>query len=382
MKWLNRGKEFDRLAEHMMESEEYYIWGNGRTGQFIRQCLGEFIRMPVVIDSAAASDSCTYSSGGGYRVVSPMQVENWIDKKVIIACEAYEEVAGYLRSRGLKENEDFYEGHLFVRIYMVYRNDSVYIRSLDLSITSRCTLKCRNCCLFMPYFKQAMERSYQEIIQDIDCFFMTCDYLWEIKILGGEPLLHPHLSKILNYLLQNYGERICTIMINTNGTVRPSGELLQLMQNEKILVWLADYQVSEKYSEKVADIKKILEKFRIRTHFMKDSWWEDMGFPNEPDRLEDDKMLIERYDQCRYPCRGLREGKLWLCSANDNAVRGGLIRENKTDYFELSDTVDRKALVEFDLGFSEYGYMSLCKLCRGYRSGKRVKAGDQLEMIK
>lgn len=378
MKWLSKGKELDKLAEKIMKYEEYYVWGNGRTGQFMINCLKGLVRIPVVLDSAVSSNSCTTRKGMGYQIISPEQVENWIGKKIIIACEAYEEVAAYLRSKELKENEDFYEGHLFVRTYMIYQKNSVYIRSLDLSITSRCTLKCKNCCLFMPYFKQTMERSYQEIIQDIDCFFMTCNYLWEIKILGGEPLLHPDLNNILKYILHNYGERICTIMINTNGTVMPSNELLQIMQNEKILVWLADYQVSEKYSKKVSDVRKTLENHQIRTHFMKDSWWEDMGFPNECDQLDDDKKLIDRYDQCRYPCRGLREGKLWLCSANDNAVRGGLIQENKNDYFELSGTVDKKALVEFDIGFSEYGYVSMCKLCRGYHSGKQVRAGEQL----
>lgn len=65
MKWLSKGKELDRLAEKIMNCEEYYVWGNGRTGQFMINCLKGLVRIPVVLDSAVSSNLCTTSNGGG-----------------------------------------------------------------------------------------------------------------------------------------------------------------------------------------------------------------------------------------------------------------------------------------------------------------------------
>ena len=91
--------------------------------------------------------------------------------------------------------------------------------SIEIDITYRCNLSCPNCnrsCGQAPSNEQMTIEQIQKFIGEST----ECDIKWKsIRILGGEPTLHPDIIRIL-HLLQEYVERCSpdtSIHLVTNG---------------------------------------------------------------------------------------------------------------------------------------------------------------------
>ena len=78
--------------------------------------------------------------------------------------------------------------------------------------------------------------------------------------------------------------------------------------------------------------------------------------------------LTQTFDRCLTPCREVRGNKLYFCvmarSVSDNLH----FNEGQDDYLDLellkSDNY-KKVLLEFNLGYSEKGYLDMCHRCHG-----------------
>ncbi len=92
---------------------------------------------------------------------------------------------------------------------------STYDKSLLLFITGKCNLNCKNC--FSISTRNAKEMSLDEIKEIIK----TNDEYQKIDLMGGEPLLHPNVLEIIDYLKS----------INKSVSVYTNGKKLDLITN-------------------------------------------------------------------------------------------------------------------------------------------------------
>lgn len=84
---------------------------------------------------------------------------------------------------------------------------------------------------------------------------------------------------------------------------------------------------------------------------------------------ESAEQLIQKFDQCMTPCREMRNGKLYYCvmarTVSDNL--GYHIGED--DFLDLESLPEgdlgRRILLEYNLGYSEKGFLEMCAKCRG-----------------
>ncbi|MGZ4846373.1 MAG: radical SAM protein [Halobacteriota archaeon] len=97
-----------------------------------------------------------------------------------------------------------------------------YTRSrskIEIDVTYRCNLRCANCnrsCTQAPTAEQMTVEQVQQFIKES----INRDVNWEkIRILGGEPTLHPELPEILSLLIEykNYVDSDTRIVLVTNG---------------------------------------------------------------------------------------------------------------------------------------------------------------------
>ena len=96
-------------------------------------------------------------------------------------------------------------------------------------------------------------------------------------------------------------------------------------------------------------------------------WW-NYGFTDALQE-ESEEQLIRKFDRCMTPCRETRNGKLYFCvmarTISDNL--GYHIGEN--DFLDLVSLPDgdlgRRILLEYNLGYSEKGYLGMCARCHG-----------------
>ena len=98
--------------------------------------------------------------------------------------------------------------------------------------TYRCTLKCKLCAAYAPYYKNPDHYEYGFLAKQIDSFFDIVDTVRDFSLSGGEPLLHKDIARLLLKLLE-YKERIKRILILTNGTLLMREELLDVLEENR-----------------------------------------------------------------------------------------------------------------------------------------------------
>lgn len=132
----------------------------------------------------------------------------------------------------------------------------MYINRVDISVTNRCTLNCEGCNMLMSYYCNPQDRKLDEIKRDLDAFFEWVDTVEDMNLLGGEPLLYPELVEVLQYIQNNYRDKIVDIYMFTNGMCNLSEELLDISQKMDVI-----YDVSD-YTYGLPQLEPRLEKFQ------------------------------------------------------------------------------------------------------------------------
>lgn len=104
---------------------------------------------------------------------------------------------------------------------------------------TQCTLKCKECHSYMPYFKSHYMADFETFKKEMDKLLKSVDLILSFRFQGGETLLVKDLAKMVEYACSK--KQIQHIQIISNGTVIPSKELLNAMKPPKVLFCLSDY---------------------------------------------------------------------------------------------------------------------------------------------
>lgn len=114
----------------------------------------------------------------------------------------------------------------------------IYLKSLDVVISEKCSLRCRDCSNLMQYYKKPVNYSPESIFEGVENILKIVDGIYELRVLGGEPFMHPELHRILAGLAALPLEKV---IVYSNGTIPPRPEQLADFANEKIAFLFTDY---------------------------------------------------------------------------------------------------------------------------------------------
>ena len=378
MKWVNKGHEFDTYAEKWVENfnirgNQFYIFGAGLIGREIRDVLEKTNHFSGFIDNDKKKQSLGMN---GAEVIS---LQTYINRGknglIIIAADIRNipVISEQLTCEGLEEGKDFYEHVKFMRdifpILSVYANNQLYLELAQICLTERCTLKCKKCahaCYAVDFRSQDMNIEMAK--KSVDYFFTYVDIIREFVLIGGEPLLYRDLETMIEYIGENYRQKIVAFTITTNGTIMPEQSVLKLCRKYGVTIRISNYSATIKNIEKkYIQLQRKLEENQVMyTIEPKETRWMDYGFETV-DRNNKEDELLQVFDKCKTPCREIRENRLYYCvmarSVSDNLELG----LGKEDYLDLSKLTkeDKKIILEFHRGFSEKGYLDMCNHCNG-----------------
>jgi hypothetical protein len=93
------------------------------------------------------------------------------------------------------------------------------------------------------------------------------------------------------------------------------------------------------------------------------------------------EKLINHFDSCTAPFRGLNNGKFYYCHLNTSAVLTGLFPLNENDYVDMK-SISTDELLKFDLGFTDLGYVTMCDNCNGCNTGIKVPVSYEHQGIR
>lgn len=377
MVYRDIGNELRQEKELWIAFENhFYLWGAaGKGTTFIRRYHNKIsIKAVVDIDSNKQGQQLLE-----VPIISPEEL-NVSDGKIIICTEAYQEVSKYLKELGLRENIDYIDYKRFATIYDWYVEGKVYINRVDISVTNRCTLNCEGCNMLMSYYCNPQDRKLDEIKRDLDAFFEWVDTVEDMNLLGGEPLLYPELVEVLQYIQNNYRDKIVDIYMFTNGMCNLSEELLDISQKMDVIYDVSDYTYGLPQLEpRLEKFQETLSQHQISYVRKKMDFWLDFGFEAADHSGESEEQKIAFFHRCGAPFRGLRDRKFYFCHLEASAIELGEWKEQEGDTFLLEpyDANKRIELLEFNLGYSKRGYPSICMRCKGCCSETKIGVAVQ-----
>ena len=250
-----------------------------------------------------------------------------------------------------------------------YLNKSLlFIRSIDLILTEKCSLKCKDCANLMQYYQEPKNIEKQELIDDLADLMAVADEVNEIRIIGGEPLMNKDFHQI-SKIASSY-DNIKKVVIYTNGTICPPDIKLQELKNEKIFVFITTYGKLSRNAQKLVDK---LEELNIQYNCQPAYGWTECGGIGVWGRTDLENTKIFR-NCCAKHFTTMTDGKIFRCPFSANVERLMAIPEAESDFISLrgirnqthkiEDT--KKKLLWF---LREKPFLSACDSCNGRTYG-------------
>ena len=371
MKWENKGEEWNTFQFQQPEPEKYYVFGAGDIGRGLYVTLSRFQMFAGFIDNNVQKQNNVFC---GQPVHSYQWfLENGKGGTLVIAANEENEVE---ISRQLRENNcRYYLSGIFLHRILPLRlfreRDLLLMNLAQICVTERCTLSCAKCahgCWAVS--RHAEDMKPEEVYFSADSLFSRIDYIHEFVLIGGEPLLYRHLKEAVDYIGGKYRDQMGTFSITTNGTITPDRALLDSCKKHRVLFRVSNYVKAIPALQGQYDkLEKLFSETGVGYSLGKaeEVWW-DYGFS---DTLQEEsaEQLIHKFDQCMTPCRETRNGKLYYCvmarSVSDNLG----YHMGEDDFLDLGSLPEgdlgRRILLEYNLGYSEKGYLDMCAKCRG-----------------
>lgn len=379
MKWKNKGHEFDEMASDYHDifgGRCFYAFGAGIIGARYAESFKYFGVLKGFIDN-----NCE-KQGTSYCEMPVISLKDWEqrykDNTFLVACVDegnYEQIRTQLIAHGLEEGKDFiwYE-EFYNKVFPVlitYEQNKVFLPLVQISLTERCTLKCKKCahaCNLVP--PHTPDLSFEEACQSADSLFSFVDYVQEFVLIGGEPLLYKDLTRIIEYVGVKYRDKMDIFSITTNGTIMPNDELLCLCQKYHIIFRISNYagtipRLEDKYIKMIDKLKSNNISFSF--YPKEEIVWMDYGF-EYVNRNGTPEHLIDVFDKCHTHCHEIRGNRFYFCVMARSVSENMKYSVGKNDYLDLGrleTKKDKKLLLEYFMGYSDKGYLDMCNYCHG-----------------
>lgn len=216
--------------------------------------------------------------------------------------------------------------------------DKTYMRSVDVMITTKCSLKCESCSNLMQYYTDAKNTDSDPTLKALDVLNKNVDHISEFRVIGGEPLMNRDWDKIVNGIIENNPGR--QVFIYTNGTISPKDDKLEKFENNKNINFVITEYGS--LSKNLKNLHDQLNKFKLSFSSTPADHWVDCSTIKHHKRTV--AQVSEVFKQCcvKY-LYTLLNGKLYRCPFIANAANLNAIPDNPADYVNLfSDKGDIK----------------------------------------
>ena len=360
------------------------LYGAGRIGRRVLPVLSQEFSIPFLLDKGHVGEEVC-----GIEVKSPSQGLDDIRKsgtKIVVATMkgAYADIVKDLEAAGLVEYHDFCIFERFAQEWNLRRNNRCVLAKIDTVITSRCTLNCRNCNMFISHTRNRTDFDQVSLKNNFDIFFDSVDFVYEYTLLGGEPFAHKGLTEIILYLEEKYGDRIGKLNLISNGTVVPDQELLQLLKNFQISVHISDYTVTVNYRDRLKQVAKAFDDYQIEYYVIPNNVWKDICYPDKEYCAENP---AEHMQICGHSTHSVNNGRLYWCDPAFAAEEFLGFPSETDDYLDLEKNRKENSKYDASLNIFRYllgdvndrGYMSFCEHCAGIGNDNQsvVTAGLQ-----
>ena len=373
--------DLGKLTEDWNGLESIVLYGAGIVGGICKSLFERVdLKIPFVIDRNPKKQGTEWR---GIPIISYEDAAPRLKGQKIVVMAghtAYGDIAHFLTEQGMEEFRDFCNVGHFMSEWLWTAKQMNCVFHVDMTITTKCTLNCRHCNLFIPYHKEHVNFTFEEMKKTIDLFFERVDYVTYFGLIGGETFLNPDLEAFIRYLGENYRHQIGRITVVTNGTVTPAESLLQAIKKYEMYLSISDYTNMVPYEKMMEELVEKAKEYGIDYYRNPSIVWTDFGFPEHPFQRTPEQ-LEKHLKSCRPNWNALHDGKFYYCNVSWCAEQSGHFKLRDEDFIELEeiepeDKAACRKIVELSRGTS-----SFCRICGGCGADNRnfVVTGEQME---
>ena len=346
------------------------------------------------IDVACFCDGSTkasHSSCCGKEVIyTPDLQSRYEDALILISAAAIKDVVDLLHAMGfsrwiaggvlLKDQDLSQSAELDYRKFAIencivchdgfLNRDKIFIRSVDLIITERCSLRCKDCSNLMQYYQHPRNVETGELLEAIDAFFKVVDAVMDFRLIGGETFMNRQWPVFVERLTT--GRRpsdpdVKRVVLYTNGTIVPNAGQLDCLKDDRVLVIATDY--GEGLSRKLSQLKQLFQQNGIHHHVLQIEEWLDCAGIKAHHRTDDENRQLFKMC-CAKNMLTLSDGKLFRCPYSANAARLSAVPDVKSDYVDLYEAqLDADGILATRKKMRDYlldkDFLTVCDFCSG-----------------
>ena len=237
-------------------------------------------------------------------------------------------------------------------------NNRVVTRSLEVNLVDHCNIRCWGCCALSPMLEE--ESIAPSVLQRDLAVAKTCLEPTYLKLVGGEPLLHPNIVECLTVAKASDVGTILSMTSNGLLLGNAPDELWQLLD----AITISFYPQVALKEPAMTNIRTKAERFSVTLNLKYQDNFVDM---TRSEAMLDERINQAIYDDCwlRRRCHRLESGVLYTCT-RPPAYRK-LFPEQKTEY--LADGIkleNRDGMAEDILAYLISDQpLNTCRNCRG-----------------
>ena len=367
------------MTLELFRDKDVFIFGCGIAGQWLAS-NGDF-KVRGFIDNNLKKNGKVFQS---YKVFSPEQVRGMIEPTDIIlntVLDIQDVIpvidANFPNNKSIAVGEFFNEEKVQINrteasddfieyslkaVEMCHKSyvskDRRFLHSIDIVISEKCSLNCKDCSNLMQFYKRPKNLTYETVIGDFQKLMNKIRHVYEVRLIGGEPFMNKEVYPIIDYFIKN--SAISKLVVYSNATIPLKPELMKNFATPKLVFSITDYGSLSRNTKKVTDT---LDDLNISYRALPPNNWTDSGRMQDFERSEQ-SMKDTFEDCCGKNLYTMMYGKLYRCPFSANAERLSGIPKDERNSVKVDASLD-----DIEFFTNEIEYIPACNYCNGRSHG-------------
>ena len=235
------------------------------------------------------------------------------------------------------------------------------VPSMDLMITERCSMKCRDCSNLMQYYEHPENADVAAMLGWLDALHARMDEIYEYRVIGGEPFMHKELHTVVSHICAQ--PKVRQVSIFTNATILPRENQWAAFTHPKVRFYITEYDLSRQ----LAPLRAALDARGIAYVSERANGWTDCASLKKHDRTQAENEALWTAC-CAKNLATLADGRLYRCPFAANAAKLRAVPDYREDYL-MVETAGREEVRAF---LRDKTMIQTCDHCNGRSYGDKV----------
>ena len=265
--------------------------------------------------------------------------------------------------------------YIFLRHLFLLRRARVEFDHLEVVLTTKCSLNCRNCANLMQYYKEGISFPPEEVIKDVKDLLALTDHVNEFGIIGGEPFLHPSVEDVAEILCGS--KKIKNVIIVTNGTIIPERKIMErLAKCRNLEVQISNY--NHIAGVRTNEVYQAFLNAGVNVKIITYAW---RAYHFSPPKGKSVPELEATFRKC-LKCNELFDGAIHFCPTSSNGMKCGFVPHRAEDYCSIRLDGTKKQYWERKYALASFlkntTWICACDQCENSRENEVIPIAEQL----